>query len=69
MDQAGRRQRNSCRRSLNQFFDRPYVVREVAGHRGRLALQRLMLPPEIIPSYGQRLHGLMLTHAFRVAVG
>ena len=41
----------ACRRPFDQFFDRPYVVTQPAGHRWRRALQRLMLPGEIIPRH------------------
>ena len=44
------------RRRFDQFFDRPYVVTQAAGHRWRLTLQRLMLRSEIIPSHEQGLH-------------
>ena len=57
------------RRSLNQFFDRPNVVGQPAGHRWRLALQRLMLTAEIIPRHEHRLHGRVLAQALAVAVG
>jgi hypothetical protein len=43
---------DSLRRLLDQFFDRPYVVTQPAGHRWRVTLQRLMLPGEILPRDG-----------------
>jgi hypothetical protein len=56
-------------RILNQFLNCPHTLTQSAGHRWRLTLQRLMLPPKIIPRYEQSLHGLVVAQALAVAVG
>jgi hypothetical protein len=54
---------------FDQLFDRPNTVAGSAGHRCRLALQRLMLTGEIIPRQEERLHSRVVTQALAVAVG
>ena len=44
------------------------MVTKSAGHRERSALQRFILPSEIIPRHEQRLHGRMMAQTLGMAV-
>ena len=56
-------------RPLNQFADRPYLVRQPARHRWRLSLQRFVLAAEVVPREENRLHGDVVLVALAVGIG